>query len=59
VLSRNLKIEEAMAHVGPQSHRKKSKIFTGIKGKAISLQAWIGPEGSRRMRLPDFMTFGT
>jgi len=24
------------------------------KGKAISLQAWTGPEGSRRFRLPDF-----
>jgi hypothetical protein len=29
------------------------------KGKAIPLQAWTGPEGSRRMRLPDFKTFGT
>jgi len=26
------------------------------KGKAIPLQAWTGPEGSRRMRLPDFTT---
>ena len=29
------------------------------KGKAIPLQAWTGPEGSRRMRLPDFKTVGT
>jgi len=29
------------------------------KGKAIPLQALTGPEGSRRMRLPGFMTFGT
>ena len=29
------------------------------KGKAIPLQAWTGPEGSRRLRLPDFKTFGT
>jgi hypothetical protein len=29
------------------------------KGKAIPLQACTGPEGSRRMRLPDFKTFGT
>jgi len=29
------------------------------KGKAIPLQAWTGPEGSRRMRLPDFKTIGT
>ena len=28
------------------------------KGKAIPLQAWTGPEGSRRMRLPDFKTIG-
>jgi hypothetical protein len=28
------------------------------KGKAIPLQAWIGPEGSRRLRLPDFKTIG-
>ena len=25
------------------------------KGKAIPLLAWTGPEGSRRLRLPDFM----
>jgi hypothetical protein len=25
-----------------------------IKGKAIPLQAWTGPEGSRRLRLADF-----
>ena len=29
------------------------------KGKAIPLQAWTGPEGSRRSRLPDFKTIGT
>jgi hypothetical protein len=27
--------------------------------KAIPLQAWTGPEGSRRLKLPDFKTFGT
>ena len=26
------------------------------KGKAVSLQAWSGPEGSRKLRFPDFMT---
>ena len=26
------------------------------KGKAVPLQAWIGPEGSSKLRLPDFMT---
>jgi len=29
------------------------------KGKAIPLQAWTVPEGSRRLKLPDFMTIGT
>jgi hypothetical protein len=29
------------------------------KGKAILLQAWTGPEGSRRLRLPDLKTTGT
>jgi len=26
------------------------------KGKAVLLQAWSGPEGSRNLRFPDFMT---
>jgi hypothetical protein len=29
------------------------------KGKAIPLQALTGPEGSRRLRLPDFKAIGT
>jgi len=28
------------------------------KGKAIPLQAWTGPEGCRRLRLPDFKKIG-
>ena len=32
--------------------------FTSI-GKAIPLQAWTDPEGSRRLRLPDFKTVST
>jgi len=27
-----------------------------IKGKAVPLQAWSGPEGSRKLRFPDFVT---
>ena len=26
------------------------------KGKAVPLQAWSGPEGSRKLRFPDFVT---
>jgi hypothetical protein len=26
------------------------------KGKTVPLQAWSGPEGSRKLRIPDYMT---
>ena len=28
----------------------------GVKGKAVPLQAWSGPEVSRKLGFPDFMT---
>ena len=31
-------------------------IFSKGKDNAIPLQAWSGPEGSRKLRFPDFMT---
>jgi hypothetical protein len=39
----------------------KKKLIQNCKGKskAIPLQVWKGPEGSRRLRLPDFKTIGT
>jgi hypothetical protein len=37
-----------------------SKDVTGSdEGRAIPLQSWPGPEGSRGLRLPDFKTIGT
>jgi len=30
--------------------------FKAGKGKSVPLQAWSGPEGSRKLRFPDFMT---
>jgi len=30
-----------------------------VKGIAIPVLAWTGPEGSRRLGLPDFKTIGT
>jgi len=31
--------------------------YTGKgKSKAVSLHAWSGPEGSRKLRFPDFIT---
>jgi len=29
---------------------------TDVRGKAVPLQAWSGPEGSRKLRFPDYMT---
>jgi hypothetical protein len=29
---------------------------SGKNGKTVPLQAWRGPEGSRKLRLPDFVT---
>jgi len=38
----------------------KLKVVKGKgKGKETPLQAWTGPEGSRRLRFPDFKTMGT
>ena len=31
-------------------------IYNGKEGKAVPLQAWTGPEGSRNLRFPDFVT---
>jgi hypothetical protein len=37
--------------VRPSRDRK----YVIIRGKAVPLQAWSGPEGSRKLRFPDFM----
>jgi len=31
-------------------------VFEKGKGKAVPLQAWSGPDGSRKLRFPDFVT---
>ena len=33
-----------------------SPLFVKVKDKSVPLQAWSGPEGSRKLSLPDFMT---
>jgi len=32
------------------------KNLSVVKGKAVPLQAWTGPEGSRKLSFPDFIT---
>ena len=36
----------------------RSHLFSSVreKGKAVPLQAWTGPEVSRKLRFPDFIT---
>jgi hypothetical protein len=36
--------------------RREATINSGHKGKAVPLQACSGPEGSTKLRFPDFMT---
>jgi len=42
------------------SGRKNAPFFTAIiklvKGKAVPLQVWTGPAGSRKLSFPDFVT---
>jgi len=33
-----------------------NRIPGDLKGKAVPLQGWSGPEGSRKLRFPDFVT---
>ena len=41
----------------PPGHRQMSVCLNKrLKGRAVALQAWSGPEGSRKLRFPDFMT---
>jgi hypothetical protein len=39
-------------------HFTKCEVIHEDIGKVIPLEAWRGPEGSRRLRLPDFKTIG-
>jgi hypothetical protein len=41
-------------HSGMKGKGKGTGKGTG-KGKAVPIQAWSGPEGSRNLRFPDFM----
>jgi len=36
--------------------REQKKIASYFIQKSVPLQAWTGPKGSRKLRLPDFVT---
>jgi len=52
---------EAWKHstANPWLYSSKVLRMVTVKGKAIPLQPWTGPEGSRKLRHPDFKTNGT
>ena len=50
---------QVQAEDGDVWYSETSVNFFQSKGKAIPLQAWTGPEGSRRLRFPHFKTIGT
>ena len=39
-----------------RAERNNTNSVNTIKDKSVPLQAWSGPEGSRKSRFPDFMT---
>ena len=37
-------------------HKRLNAYYDKVKGKAVPLQARSGPEGFRKLRIPDFVT---
>jgi len=46
-------------HIVLTPHTLTLHSFKPHNSEAIPLQPWTGPEGSRKLRLPDFKTIGT
>jgi hypothetical protein len=51
-----VKWQESLRSTGTKVYGRLNPDMTLIKGKAVLLQAWTGPEGSRKLRFPDFVT---
>ena len=57
-----LKIRRLRPGLNPRTWVSEASTLTlhcKVKVKAIQLQAWTGPEGSRSLRFPDFKTIDT
>jgi len=56
-----LKSDESILNILKAIHFRFISAYNSswCKGKAIPLRAWRDPEGSRRLRLPEFKTIGT
>jgi hypothetical protein len=53
------RIEDTLRIQAIYSAKTSQHLVKVVRGKAIPLQAWRDPEGSRRLRLSDFKTIGT
>ena len=53
---RSLQLSSTVLSSQTPSMRITPMEWESIKGKAVLLQAWSGPEGSRKLRFQDFMT---
>jgi hypothetical protein len=49
----NIQADLSRYYAKERQHNSWNKM---VKGKAVLLQAWSGPEGSRKLSFPDFMT---
>ena len=56
LISEHFLISKLLRDVLHVRHSIKSCNSTWLKGKAVPLQARSGPEGSRKLRFPDFVT---
>jgi len=46
----------SLAAIGIKNYQFLCQNFALVKYKAVPLQVWTDPEGSRKLRLPDFVT---
>jgi len=52
----NILIDTRISKFTQNLHDENRCVFSDMKVKAIPLQAFTGPDGSVRLRLPDFKT---
>jgi len=56
LLHRSMYVLSTLKQISEGKSLRLVKMCTSLKGKAVLLQAWSGPDGSRKLRFPDFMT---
>jgi len=48
--------EGKSVNIDTNYHEHHPTVMLTVKGTAVLLQAWSAPEGSRKLKFPDFMT---